>query len=228
MSTHTVSPHTGHGTEAADDVFAPLHGQVADAELEALRTAPVLTPIQRAALTLVSLGHTHRGAATLLGGPLHAVNNALDHADQKLESGGRTPALLHAAYRNPGYPLPLPQGTEAEQPPVLDGEERAVLDAHATGITLIQLVWSRNCRTRHLTAANKRLLAKLAAHHAVHCVRRAWELGIYTRQNCPAVPEDSPDGTSRPGPDNDGTKISCPSANPGGSPAGIDGGRAAR
>ncbi|MFC4512261.1 hypothetical protein [Streptomyces ehimensis] len=199
MSTHSISPHTD-GTEAVDDVFASLHGQLADAELKALRSCPILNPVQRAALTLISLGHTHRGTATLLGGRLHTVTHALNYADQKLKSGGRTPALLHAAYRHPDYPLPLPRGSEPEQPPALDTVERAVLDAYATGVTLRRLAESRRWPTHHLTPANKHLLDRLAARNAAHSVRRAWELGIYTRKNSPATPEDTANGNSRPTP----------------------------
>ncbi|MFF4408443.1 hypothetical protein ACFY1P_29370 [Streptomyces sp. NPDC001407] len=189
MSTHTISPRAD-GTEAVDDVFAPLQGQVADAELGELRTCPILNPLQRTVLTLISLGHTHRGTATLLGGRLHAVTQALNYADQKLKSGGRTPALLHAAYRHPDYPLPLPRGTEPEeQPLVLDEIERAVLDAYATGVTLRRLAESRRWPTHHLTPVNRNLLGKLAARTAAHGVRRAWELRIYTRENSPATPE---------------------------------------
>ncbi|MEV4500879.1 hypothetical protein [Streptomyces klenkii] len=197
MSTHTISPRTD-GTEAVDDVLASLHGQLADAELKALRTCPILNPVQRAALTLISIGHTHRGAATLLGGSLHTVTHALNFADQKLKSGGRTPALLHAAYRHPDYPLPLPRGTEPEEPLALDTVERAVLDAYATGITLRRLAESRRWPTHHLTPVNKNLLGKLVARNAAHGVRRAWELGIYTREDCPAAPEDTVNRNSRP------------------------------
>ncbi|MEU1824095.1 hypothetical protein ABZ502_16915 [Streptomyces abikoensis] len=186
-----TAPPRRKGPEA-DDVFAPLLGQVPDAELEALRIATVLKPVQRAVLTLISLGHTHRGAAVLLGGRRHAVQNALDGADEAMESGGRTPALLHAIYRHPGYPLPLPRSAAPEQPPVLDEEEHAVLAAYATGVTLIKLAESRRCPARDLTAVNKRLCDKLAARNMAHCVRRAWELAIYTRQNCPAAPADTP------------------------------------
>ncbi|MEU3355156.1 hypothetical protein [Streptomyces sp. NPDC037389] len=191
------APLRTNGT-GVGDVFASLYGQVSNVELEELRTATVLKPIQRAALTLISLGHTHRGASTLLGGRRHAVQNVLDGADKIMESGGRTPALLHAVYRYPDYPLPLPRGTKAEQPPVLDEEERAVLAAHATGGTLLELAETLRCPARHLTAVNKRLLDKLAARNAAHCVRRAWELAIYTRHNCPAAPAVVPVDLGRP------------------------------
>ncbi|MER5780246.1 hypothetical protein ABT104_00745 [Streptomyces mobaraensis] len=186
MSTYTVPPTTGPDAEPTPDFFVPLRGLVAEDELEALRISPVLRPLQRAALTLVSLGHSHRETAALLGGRPHSLHGALDRADKTLGSGGRTPALLHAAYRTPGYPLPRRRGAAADPRPVLNAEERAVLDAYATGVTLLRLAEARRCTARHLTVVNRRLLTHLAARTPVHGVRRAWELGIYTRHNCPA------------------------------------------
>ncbi|MEU1307862.1 hypothetical protein ABZ419_03045 [Streptomyces cinnamoneus] len=203
-----------------DRFHTALHGKVPDAEVEALRAATILDPELRIALTLVSLGPSYTQVAAMLGIQKHTLQYLLIRAGKALREPGRTSAVLHTAYLHPGFPLPCPrEGDRTERPELTDGE-RLLLEAHASGVTQTTLRDTLNRGLKELRAFNRGLFDKLDADNPSHCVRRAWELGIYTRENGPAVPTGATSGTSRLGLDSDGAKPSCLSANPNGTPAG--------
>jgi hypothetical protein len=115
-----------------------------------------------------------------------------------MDSGGRTPALVHATYQHEAFPLPLPDRNFPSTPPELTAHERTVLDAHRDGVTLQHLSKSQSIDANVLSGINKSLRVKLHARTSAHAVRRAWETGLYGRTRCANTPSANP-GVHRDG-----------------------------
>ncbi|MEW2033821.1 hypothetical protein AB0901_25360 [Streptomyces roseifaciens] len=136
------------------------------------------------AITLIALGETHESAAAVMDIAPLAVLSALSDASRDLDAASSLaadpdPAVVHAAYRHPGFPLPYP---DHHPSPALTSRERLVLLAHSGGFALDHMSQSRDIPLQRLTEADEQLLIKFKARNPAHAVRRGWQLGLFNRQ----------------------------------------------
>ncbi|CAM5313287.1 hypothetical protein [Streptomyces abikoensis] len=178
MST-TVAPRLQHPVHA--DPFLALNYRFPDGEeheLQALRAAPLLEARQRVALTLLALGTLHAGVAEDMGITRQELQRMQQAASRVLRVPGRTPALIHAAYQHPAFPLPAP--ARGERPELTPGELN-VLSSYAAALPLRKLHQPYVVTRKQVAHDQTYLMAKLNARTPGHAIRRAWQLGIYAR-----------------------------------------------
>ncbi|MFJ3903676.1 hypothetical protein [Streptomyces sp. NPDC090025] len=172
MSASRTEPGTGL------DLRHVLAQRVPAAEAEALASARFLTLDRRVLITLVALGDTHARVAAAMGTSPERLRYLLASSARRLRCPARRTAVVHTTYLH--APFPLPRRAD-EPPPRLRPLERRVLFAYARGTFQRQLAVDASIPLSTLYELDERLRAKVGARSRTHIIRRAWQLGLFTR-----------------------------------------------
>ena len=167
---------------------------------------PLLSPKERAALTLLATGLSTGDIAEQLHITENTVSSILRGVRNKTGTRGR-PTLLDFVYRNGQLPAPLRREPEAGRS--LDEAKQHLLLQLAAGWSAKDIAAGLGLSVEAVKSRIKTLRALLGCDTAVQAVRAGWELGYLTRD----VPRPMP-GEARPP-----AVIACPEVTFGSLPA---------